>query len=652
MSEEEAAGTEAEATRLRIVWASVRNFDTDLCATTQKALLDGMTEVGHEVLMLSPGGPPSEPHAWSHLGVQDGAGFGRRSRAIAKRIAVRWPEVGQPDLVLVDWPLVPVLRKAGVLKRVPWLLIDRSPPAQAGLLGRLHWFTWKRAWAMATADAKDRSGPVGAAVSPAHREFINARTKAVQDTVVVLPAGVDLDRFIPGAERRSTKEEVRLVYHGRLDKNRGVLALPMLLGRLSEAGVAASMTLIGTGDAVGALERIAKRQQGLEVIAPLPRDELARKLGRAHVGFLPMPEEDAWVLASPLKRGEYLAAGMNVIGVDHAGHRLDGLEAGMTLYPQASLLDGAVDHIRRITKDPEVFLTGKQAARAYAEEHLSWDVSVDRLLGAIDDALGALERIAKRQQGLEVLAPLPRDELARKLGRAHVGFLPMPEEDAWVLASPLKRGEYLAAGMNVIGVDHAGHRLDGLEAGMMLYPQASLLDGAVDHIRRMAKDPEVFLTGKQAARAYAEEHLSWDVSVDRLLGAIEDALGVHDRAASTVKLLPGLDGAPPMEVEPEPLPEPEPEPLPEPEVEEAPEPEPAPAPEEEPEPEPEPEPQPEPEEQSEPERDAPTYSTLHERMSAPPPEPEAPAPAPEREGPADRSPPEQDEWKRPPPRKF
>jgi len=517
MSEEEAAGTEAEATRLRIVWASVRNFDTDLCATTQKALLDGMTEVGHEVLMLSPGGPPAEPHAWSHLGVQDGAGFGRRSRAIAKRIAVRWPEVGQPDLVLVDWPLVPVLRKAGVLKRVPWLLMDRSPPAQAGLLGRLHWFTWKRAWSVATAEAKGRSGPVGAAVSPAHRELVNARTKAVQDRVVVLPAGVDLERFIPGAERRSTKEEVRLVYHGRLDKNRGVLALPMLLGRLTEAGVDASMTMIGTGDAVG-----------------------------------------------------------------------------------------------------------------------------------------ALERMAKRQQGLEVLAPLPRDELARKLGRAHVGFLPMPEEDAWVIASPLKRGEYLAAGMNVIGVDHAGHRLDGLESGMMLYPQASLLDGAVDHIRRMAKDPEVFLTGKQAARAYAEDHLSWDVSVDRLLGAIEDALGVHDRAESTVKLVPGLDGAPPMEVEPEPLPEPEPEPepLPEPEEEEAPEPEPAPEPEEEPKPETEPEPQPEPEDLAEPERDAPTYSTLHERMASPPPEPEVPAPAPEREAPADRSPPEQDEWKRPPPRKF
>jgi glycosyltransferase involved in cell wall biosynthesis len=519
LSEDDVTGTVASPNGLRIVWASVRNFDTDLCATTQQALLDGMAEVGHEVLMLSPGGPPADGHAWSHLGVQDGGGFGRRSRAIAQRIAVRWPEVGQPDLVLVDWPLVPVLRKAGVLNDVPWLLMDRSPPAQAGLRGRLHWSTWKRAWAMATAAGKDRPGPVGAAVSHAHRDLINARTKAMQDRVVVLPAGVDLDRFMPGAERRSTKEEVRLVYHGRLDKNRGVLALPMLLGRLSEAGVDASMTMIGTGDAVGALERMAK---GLH--------------------------------------------------------------------------------------------------------------------------------------GLEVLAPLPRDELARKLGRAHVGFLPMPEEEAWVIASPLKRGEYLAAGMNVIGVDHAGHRLHGLEAGMMLYPQASLLDGAVDHIRKIAKDPEVFLTGKKAARAYAEANLSWDVSVDRLLGAIDETLGVHNAAESTVKVLPGLDGEPPVEPEPEALPEPEPgpEPLPEPEVKETPplEAEPAPEPEEDPEPEPAPEPQPEPEAQAEPEKDAPTYTTLHERMSAPPPEPEAPAPAREREGPADRSPPDQDDWKRPPPRKF
>ena len=35
-----------------------------------------------------------------------------------------------------------------------------------------------------------------------------------------------------------------------------------------------------------------------------------------------MPPISAWTIASPLKRSEYLASGLAVLGVDHPGHHL------------------------------------------------------------------------------------------------------------------------------------------------------------------------------------------------------------------------------------------------------------------------------------------------------------------------------------------
>ena len=40
---------------MRILWASVRDLDADLCATTQRALVKGLGERGHEVTFLGLG---------------------------------------------------------------------------------------------------------------------------------------------------------------------------------------------------------------------------------------------------------------------------------------------------------------------------------------------------------------------------------------------------------------------------------------------------------------------------------------------------------------------------------------------------------------------------------------------------------------------
>lgn len=370
---------------MRILWASVRDLRRDLCATTQASLVKGLAERGHDVTFVSPGSASETIEGVEHVSLSVKTRPGRRSRATANGILARWAELGEHDMVLVEWPILRRLHSAGVLDDVPWLLVDRSPPADDGFLARLHWFVWRRAWRLARKAGRKHAGPVGTAVSKAHRRHVQSFTKLKDEQVTVIQAGVDLRRFLPGPERRSTERTLHLVYHGRLDRNRGVLALPMVQQKAKNAGLGVTLTLMGEGDALGALSRMAKGSDDVHVLGRLPQDKVAHRLGTSHLGLLPMPEHRAWSLASPLKRSEYLASGLLVAGIDHDGHRLAGDAPFMHLFAKEDFHDGIIDLLNRMTRDPSIYVEGKRAARRYADDHLGWTHSVDALHAAIEE---------------------------------------------------------------------------------------------------------------------------------------------------------------------------------------------------------------------------------------------------------------------------
>ena len=395
---------------MRILWASVRDLDADLCATTQRALAKGLGKHGHEVTFLGPGETPVSIEGVDHRPIEVRARSGRRSRAIAHAIAARWEEFPSPDVVLVEWPLLRPLLKAGVLDEVPWMLVDRSPPADAGFLARVHWFVWRRAWRLAAKAGRKHAGPVGTVVSEAHARRVRSFTKLDAERVVVIQAGVDLRRFLPGPERRSTERTLHMVYHGRMDRNRGVLALPMVHQKAKNAGLDVTLTLMGEGDALGALKRMAKGSDDVHVLGRLPQDEVAHRLGTSHLGLLPMPEHRAWSLASPLKRSEYLASGLMVAGIDHDGHRLSGETPFMHLFAKEDFHDGIVDLLKRMERDASVYVEGKRAARRYADDHFGWTHSVDALHTAIEqrvDEVGPKEKVVPGVAGNPVPEPEP-----------------------------------------------------------------------------------------------------------------------------------------------------------------------------------------------------------------------------------------------------
>ena len=341
---------------MKIIWLSSRYFGSDLSSTTQLQLANGLVKRGHSVDVYSPG--KCSGIEFTHHEIKRSSIRGIQSRSIVKQMEKLADDFNLADVALVDWTLFSIAKKL----TIPMILIDRSPPADRGLLANLQWLSWKKAWKYAKK---------GTVVSKAHEEFVDRELKVHSKTMKIIPAGVDLDLFQPA--KRSGP--IRLVYHGRVDVNRGVMSLPMILAGLQLQGIDATLHIHGTGNAVERLRNIG--MEGLEVTDAIPHEELAAKTATYDVGFLPLPDHKVWSLASPMKRSEYLASGMLVCGIDHSGHQIDDSGKGLQLSSQKDFITNTVAWIK--SQDRKSLSALQSESRKYAEDNLSWSHSVDVL---------------------------------------------------------------------------------------------------------------------------------------------------------------------------------------------------------------------------------------------------------------------------------
>jgi len=358
---------------MKILWFTTRNM-TDLCSTTQSSLGEGLVSRGHQVIFINSDKKGSHAeYSWSHVPIQSQAIRGRKTQVLGKKMR-QWLshfESSDQTVAIVDWGIASCLSPMLKEKAIPWILMDRSPPADTGILGRLQWPMWKKAWKL----VRDKNAHSGCVVSSAHVDFVHSRTGTLLENMVILPAGVDVSLFKPGIKN----EILTLTYHGRLDRHRGILSLPMLLEKLRQNEIKAKLVLIGEGDAFEGLARMAEDRSDMEVIAPLPSHEVAAKLACSHIGLLPMPKTKVWALASPLKRSEYAASGLLIFGIDHLGHRLreEIQPSWIHLVHQENFhLDG-VKWIQSLV--PENIQSLSKESRRYAVQNLDWEYSVEKL---------------------------------------------------------------------------------------------------------------------------------------------------------------------------------------------------------------------------------------------------------------------------------
>ncbi len=340
---------------MNVIWLSGRVVGNDLCATTQVALMDGISERGVHIRMYSPGEIDRD---W-HIPVNRSNIKGLQSRSVAKSIL----NLGIPDcdLVILDWRLakwiIPRLQK----ENKKWLLMDRSPPADAGIFAKLQHKQWLNAW---------KQSGIGCVVSQRHADLINQQK---QTKLYKIPAGVDSSAFLP----RSPSAGLNLVYHGRLDKNRGVLSLLEITKRLNQSGIITKLRLVGEGDLSQML--YSMNEDWLDYKGKVSHSEIPNLLSEMDVGLSPMDGREVWAISSPLKIAEYAAAGLQVVATDQPGHHLSDNTEWLRLVDLENWIENAVNILSGIEE------RGNPVRDA--AEIFDWRYSIDMLTTAIHETI-------------------------------------------------------------------------------------------------------------------------------------------------------------------------------------------------------------------------------------------------------------------------
>jgi len=345
---------------MEVAWLTARVLGSDLCETTQIELANGLSSLGIKLKLYSPGSIDNQQ--FEHIPIKRSKFKGFQTYSVQKGIQSHLHEINKSDFVLIDW------RLSGIINKIipKYGLIDRGPPADKGILSRFQWKSWSRGRRLA-----DR----GCVVSKAHKKFVESRVPKQDRSITILEAGVDTELFGIG-ERTGP---IKMVYHGRVDNHRGLQGVMQIMELLNLKRDDFKLFIHGDGNLLENLKKL--KSHNIEVSNKLTHDEIANRLGHYDIGLLPMPSNEIWSLASPLKRAEYLGAGLIILGIDHSGHRLEQESDFVHLFNEATFIENAVSWLTEL--DREQLDKFQQQARTFAEENLDWHYSVELLFEMI-----------------------------------------------------------------------------------------------------------------------------------------------------------------------------------------------------------------------------------------------------------------------------
>jgi phosphatidyl-myo-inositol alpha-mannosyltransferase len=223
------------------------------------------------------------------------------------------------------------------------------------------------------------------AVSEAAAEFVTSR---LGDRVRIVPNGVDVDLFATGQPAPGLPPGRRLLWVGRLDRQKGFPVAVRAFGILADEFPDLSMVVVGEGhdrDAIGLLPNGARDR--VVTVGSVPNDRLPLYHAGADVYLSPALDQESFGMVLI----EAMAAGVPVVASDIPGYRevvrrgVDGL-----IVPPGDPV-ALAKAVRQVLSDPALAARLSAAGRARAESY-RWDVVVDEIERAYQDAISGREK--------------------------------------------------------------------------------------------------------------------------------------------------------------------------------------------------------------------------------------------------------------------
>ena len=281
------------------------------------------------------------------------------------------------DVIIVEWQAaLGYLKSMRIMSKEniiipPWLFEDRSPPANNQILGRLQWLLYDLSWKKAApkADAIE-------VLVPGLENFINQRFK-LNLPVIYCPSGVDVDRFFN--LNSPLGDCLNMVYHGSLDKERGLKNIIKFGKELEIKKILFKITVFGSGPLSTYFSEESTKNIWLDFKGRVDYDEVPKILSKHDIGLLPLPDKLPWNVGSPLKVMEYAASGLVTLATDVEGSLPFKNFDWFHMAPSSDPLPSWLKKIDLIIDERNEFITLRESARNTAESELTWDSAVKSL---------------------------------------------------------------------------------------------------------------------------------------------------------------------------------------------------------------------------------------------------------------------------------
>ena len=223
------------------------------------------------------------------------------------------------------------------------------------------------------------------ALSRYSQRLLGEFTPSVQERSVVMPAGVDANRFAPAADREQVREElgfrsdsVVLLTVRRLVPRMGLIELVQAMPGVLKEHPNAALAIAGSGPLAEALRRLVESlslRDTVRLLGFVPDDDLSKHYQAADVFVMPSTDLEAFGLTTL----EALACGTPVLGSQQGGtiEILEGLGQEFFLKGTApeSMAQSVSDFLSTALPQPGL----RDRCRRYVLEHFSWEQMAERL---------------------------------------------------------------------------------------------------------------------------------------------------------------------------------------------------------------------------------------------------------------------------------